>query len=64
MAGQVNGQSGSTLPYLNTPYGVCVDSNKNVYVADTTNHRVQLWTYGASSGATVAGTGKKNVIKN
>jgi len=63
MAGQVNGQSGSTLPYLNTPYGVCVDSNKNVYVADTTNHRVQLWTYGASSGATVAGTGKKNVIK-
>ncbi|CAF4136506.1 unnamed protein product, partial [Rotaria sp. Silwood2] len=36
---------------------VIIDSNDNIYVTDTFNYRVQLWTSGSSSGTTVAGTG-------
>ena len=40
---------------LYDPYGVAVDSAGNVYVADTSNHRVQRWAPGATEGVTVAG---------
>jgi hypothetical protein len=59
VAGQINGQSGNTTYYLSQPYGVYIDPSNNIYVADTSNHRVQLWASDASSITTVAGTGKK-----
>ncbi|CAF5223756.1 unnamed protein product, partial [Rotaria magnacalcarata] len=57
VAGQPNGTSGSGPSLLQTPDSLFVDSNRNVYVVDTMSHRVQLWSYGASFGIIVAGTG-------
>ena len=42
---------------LNRPSKIFVDDASTVYIADTNNHRIQKWTYGACSGVTVAGTG-------
>ena len=58
MAGSSSGTSGSSVNYLDTPLDVEIDSSGNVYVADSENHRVVLWTVGATSGTVVAGTGK------
>ena len=35
--------------------GVTLDSAGNVYVADTDNHRIQLFLAGQSNGTTIAG---------
>ncbi|CAF3596071.1 unnamed protein product, partial [Rotaria sp. Silwood2] len=60
VAGQANGVGGSSDTQLNYPTGIVVDSNGNIFVVDTKNHRVQMWREGASSGITVAGvTGMK-----
>ncbi|CAF4520227.1 unnamed protein product, partial [Rotaria sp. Silwood2] len=48
--------AGSTSEKLYYPWGIYVDSNQAVYIADRSNHRVQLWYSGALSGITVAGT--------
>jgi sugar lactone lactonase YvrE len=58
VAGQSNGVVGATAGYLNYPSDVAVDSNSNVYVADSYNNRVQLWRVNATSGITVAGNGE------
>lgn len=60
VAGQLNGVANNTAAFLNRPYGVSVDSSNNIYVADTSNHRVQFWPSGGSAGYTIAGTGRKN----
>ncbi|CAF1688179.1 unnamed protein product, partial [Adineta ricciae] len=36
-----NGQRGSTFDVLDSPNGIFVDVNLNLYVADTNNHRIQ-----------------------
>lgn len=61
VAGQANGAGGMTLTHLNQPGYLIVDSNSNVYVSDSANHRVQYWSNGASSGVTIAGNGKENM---
>ena len=38
-----------------TPWGLSVDNNRNVYVADASDGRVQKWAPGATAGVTVAG---------
>lgn len=63
VAGQANGSSGTTASYLYTPSRVLIDSNESVYIADTSNHRIQFWKKNATSGTTIAGVGKiKNTI--
>ena len=60
MAGVVvagTGMSGSGPSQLNTPTRLCVDEARSIYIADSANHRIQRWTYGACYGVTVAGTG-------
>ncbi|CAF1544577.1 unnamed protein product, partial [Rotaria sordida] len=47
--------AGSTSEKLYYPWGLYVDSNQAVYVADRSNHRVQLWNSESMSGITVAG---------
>ena len=41
---------------LSQPWNLFIDANRNMYIADAANHRIQLWPAGASSGITVGGT--------
>ncbi|CAF3755882.1 unnamed protein product [Rotaria socialis] len=40
---------------LSYPWGIQVTKNGTIYIADSNNHRIQMWTRNASSGLTVAG---------
>jgi hypothetical protein len=53
----VCGSYGSGSSQLNSPRGLYVDTSSGniIYVADTRNHRIQMWVPGATSGVTVAG---------
>ena len=50
-----NGQANAAL--LNNPEDVAVDSNGNLYIADTENHRIRKVTAATGIISTVAGTG-------
>jgi tripartite motif-containing protein 71 len=49
------GCSGSTSYMLNEPHGIFVDINLDLYVADSYNHRIQLFRSEQLGGTTVAG---------
>ena len=40
---------------LSDPNGMCCSDNGNIYIADTSNHRIMKWIPGTSSGSLVAG---------
>ena len=46
---------GNGINQLSDPWGLYVDDDQNVYVADTSNHRIMKWKSGATSGQVVAG---------
>jgi DNA-binding beta-propeller fold protein YncE len=48
-----NGSRGSDLNMLDTPRGIFVNINLDLYVADCDNHRIQLFKSGNLSGITV-----------
>jgi sugar lactone lactonase YvrE len=50
----VNGR-GKGINELYNPWGLYVDDDQTVYVADTSNHRIVEWKWGATSGQVVAG---------
>jgi len=52
----ITGIYGSGSSELTYPYGVSVDVNGNIYVADYVNNRIQEWAPGATSGVTVGPT--------
>ena len=52
---------GSTLNMLNTPHGIFVDTNLDLYVADTNNNRIQLFRPNELNAITMAGNGSLNV---
>jgi hypothetical protein len=56
------GCAGSTSYMLNSPCGIFVDINFDLYVADCGNSRIQLFASGQSNGSTVAGNGASNTI--
>ncbi|UJR19279.1 hypothetical protein I4U23_022408 [Adineta vaga] len=55
-----NGSQGSTLDALNSPCGIFVDINLNLYVADSLNHRIQMFSRGHLHGITIAGSTSVN----
>lgn len=57
VAGSFNGSSGTGMDRLNYPTDVQVDSAGNLYIADSNNHRIQLWNASATSGMMILGTG-------
>ncbi|CAF3042616.1 unnamed protein product [Rotaria socialis] len=46
---------GSALNQLYNPWGIYLNGNKTLFVADYSNHRIQKWVYGATTGVVVAG---------
>ncbi|CAF4258591.1 unnamed protein product, partial [Rotaria sordida] len=56
IAGSTNGTQGSSSTLLTSPFGVTLDPMENVYVADTSNHRIQLFMAGQLTGITIAGS--------
>ncbi len=55
VAGSPNNLTGSTPTLLYQPVGITFDPMGNLYVADSANHRIQLFMAGQSSGTTIAG---------
>lgn len=53
----VAGVPGNSSTLLKSPMGITVDQWSNLYVADRTNSRVQLFCSGSSTGITIAGAG-------
>jgi len=51
------GIAASASDTLNHPYGIFVDINFDLYVADCNNHRIQRFSTGERKGFTVAGNG-------
>ncbi|CAF5114008.1 unnamed protein product, partial [Rotaria sp. Silwood1] len=47
--------NGSETNQLNWPYGLYVDDDQTIYVADCYNHRIVEWKSGATNGKVVAG---------
>ncbi len=58
------GSKGSALNELSEPNGIFVDVNFDLYVADCSNHRVQLFQSGELNGITVAGQTSPNPTIN
>jgi hypothetical protein len=58
------GSRGSAFNELNQPWGIFVDVNFDLYVADSLNHRIQLFQSGESSGITLAGERSPNPTIN
>ena len=56
------GSAGSSSLMLTNPYGVFVTTNRDLYVADCGNNRIQLFRYGQRNGTTVAGNGIGSII--
>ena len=56
------GTSGSTATMLSAPYGIFVDSQFNLYVADRLNSRIQRFSPGQTSGTSVAGAGSPSTF--
>jgi hypothetical protein len=52
---------GSDSKSLSNPYGIFVDDNFDLYVADSANNRIQLFRSGQSDGITVAGITSLNI---
>ncbi|CAF0780207.1 unnamed protein product [Adineta steineri] len=49
-----NGQ-GQQLNQLNSPKGIFIDKNKNIFIAEYLNHRIVEWKYDAKVGQVIAG---------
>lgn len=54
--GSSNGSRGNSSSMLRSPAGVTLDPMGNVYVTDTSNHRIQLLLTGESEARTIVGT--------
>ncbi|CAF4070623.1 unnamed protein product [Adineta steineri] len=53
-----NGQ-GQKSNQLNWPKGIFIDKNKNIFIADSNNHRIIEWKYNAKEGQIIAGGNKQ-----
>ncbi len=49
--------SAATSAQLNSPKGVAIDSSGNIYIADTSNHRIRKIDAATGNISTIAGTG-------
>ncbi|CAF1004500.1 unnamed protein product [Adineta steineri] len=54
----IPGRPGNSAAQLNGPQGVILDKYGNLYIADCTNNRIQMFCPNAVFGITIAGTGR------
>lgn len=52
----IQGSPAATPILLRYPYGLYFDGYQNLFVADTSNHRIQYFPRGTTTGITVAGS--------
>ncbi|CAF1585543.1 unnamed protein product [Adineta steineri] len=64
IAGQKNCTAGGSLNQFNLPTGIIVDSNSNLYIADSQNSRILFWPRNGTSGRIVAGNGTAGTTNN
>ena len=55
IAGNLNASSGNLPPSLSNPFAFTIDPIGNMYVADSSNHRIQFFSLGQAEGRTIAG---------
>ena len=55
-----DGTNGSAMHQLSAPWGIFIDLNFDLYVADAANHRIQRFMANQLNGTTVAGRGIPN----
>ncbi|CAF3953476.1 unnamed protein product [Adineta steineri] len=48
-------EKGHESNQLNNPIGIFIDEKKNIFIADTSNHRIIKWEYNAKKGKIIAG---------
>ncbi|CAF1538987.1 unnamed protein product [Adineta steineri] len=48
-------EEGQNLNQLNSPVGMFIDKNKNIFIADRDNHRIVEWKCNAKEGQIIAG---------
>ncbi|CAF3498289.1 unnamed protein product [Rotaria sp. Silwood1] len=48
-------EHGNDMNQLYHPWGLCVDDDQTIYIAEYSNHRIMEWKPGATSGRVVAG---------
>ena len=53
-----NGQ-GNGNNQLSNPWGLYIDDDQTIYIADQSNHRIIEWKWNATSGQVVAGGNKQ-----
>ncbi|CAF0934945.1 unnamed protein product [Adineta steineri] len=47
--------AGQELNQLNRPVGIFIDERKNIFIADSENHRIVEWKYNGKEGQIIAG---------
>ncbi|CAF1382705.1 unnamed protein product [Adineta steineri] len=52
-------EKGQELNQLDDPEGIFIDKNKNIFIADSGNHRIVEWKYNATKGQIMAGGNKQ-----
>ncbi|CAF4281225.1 unnamed protein product [Adineta steineri] len=57
-------ERGQELNQLNGPEGVFIDKNKNVFIADYSNHRIVKWKHNAKEGKIIAGGNRHRNLMN
>jgi len=55
VTGNLNATRGNSPSSLYNPFALGVDPMGNMYVADTSNHRIQFFSLGQAEGRTIAG---------
>ncbi|CAF1119453.1 unnamed protein product [Rotaria sp. Silwood1] len=58
-----NGE-GNKMNQLKTPWGLCVDDDQTVYIADCSNHRIMEWKHGAIAGGVMAGGNRSKQLNS
>jgi hypothetical protein len=57
VAGHLNGSNGSDQNSFNFPNDIYIKDENTIFVADSMNHRIQLWNVSSNTGSTICGNG-------